>query len=427
MSLYYFALVFVAACVGLFFGAAAAFAVLACGFLALNIYHQRNLAKLSNWTHAPIGTPPPEAIGIWDFAFADLSRRARVSSSQKEQLASSLEHFREASQAMPDGVVFLGEADCIEWINQTAEQHFGLNGQRDLGQPITNLVRQPDFVSYIEQRHFEEALVLHSSRNEGVTLAVHIIPFGHASHMVLSRDISRSERLATMRRDFVANVSHELKTPLTVINGFLETIFDGLEDIPPADIKRYLNFALEQSARMQRLVDDLLTLSGLETGLPQPQDERIDAHALANAVAEEAQLLSNGQHEISCKLGSKAFILGSYKELHSAFANLASNAVRYTPAGGKIELCWEISGKNEGRFCVKDQGIGIAEEHIPRLTERFYRVDRGRSRETGGTGLGLAIVKHVLTRHQAALEIDSQIGQGSQFCVKFPAKRIQVV
>ncbi|MEC5398394.1 phosphate regulon sensor histidine kinase PhoR [Uliginosibacterium sp. H1] len=386
-------------------------------------YHLRKLVALVHWTRDPIGTPTPYGLGLWDYVFANLSRRARVGYDQRERLSQALSRFREASQAMPDGVVYLSHHNTIEWINIAAETHFELDGERDEGQPVTNLVRQPDFVRYIETADYSEPLILRSLRQTGTTLQIQIVPFGEDQHMILSRDITQIDRLETMRRDFVANVSHELKTPLTVVSGFVEMLHDGLEDFSAEDSRRYLRLALDQSGRMQRLIDDLLALSALETAGPMEGEEPIDAHSLLRIVLQEAELLSGGRHRIELHSGPAASVVGAHKELHSALSNLASNAVRYTPDGGTIRLGW-LADEQGGEFWVEDNGIGIPAEHIPRLTERFYRVDRGRSRETGGTGLGLAIVKHILTRHQAQLDVRSESGEGSRFTMRFPARRV---
>ncbi|MDX5445447.1 MAG: phosphate regulon sensor histidine kinase PhoR, partial [Zoogloeaceae bacterium] len=322
-----------------------------------------------------------------------------------------------------DGVLYLSEHEAIEWMNRKAEQHFGLDHSSDLGVPVTNLVRQPEFGRYLASGYYAEPLVLVSARRKGLTLLVQVIPFGDDQKMVVSRDITQIEKLETMRRDFVANVSHELRTPLTVVSGFLETLMDGWDDFSREDIARFLKLAHDQSTRMQRLIEDLLTLSALETGAPAPAEERVDVAGLLREVHQQTDLLSGGRHEVTLEIEGDGVLLGSQKELHSAFANLASNAVRYTPAGGKVRLLWKRDAEG-AEFAVEDTGIGIAPEHLPRLTERFYRVDLGRSRETGGTGLGLAIVKHILSRHQAELKIDSSLGKGSRFSARFPKARL---
>lgn len=391
--------------------------------LAVGAYHLRCMSRLVAWTLEPVGTPVPRALGAWDYVLSNLNRRTRVAYDQKERLVQTLSRFREASNAMPYGVIYLSRHNVVEWLNNGAAAIFGLDEARDIGKSITNIIRQPDFVEYLEAGDHQEALTLHSMRQEGLTLSVQVVPFGAEQRMVLARDITQYERLENMRREFVANVSHELKTPLTVVSGFVEMLLDE-EEFSAEDTHHYLGMVLEQSMRMQRLVEDLLTLSTLQAAGPMLADEKVDAQALIAAVFRETQVLSGGRHTVELQQGPPVWLLGSQKELHSAFANLASNAVRYTPDGGAVRIAWAITPDGGAAFSVSDTGIGIAAEHIPRLTERFYRVDRGRSRETGGTGLGLAIVKHILTRHQAHLEIDSEPGRGSRFTVHFPAKRI---
>ncbi len=412
---------------GGFGGAAWGWSVVVVGLLALGGYHLRNLQRLVAWARAPVDTPLPRAVGTWDMIFADLGRRARVARGMRENLSSELERFHDASEAMPDGVMYLSAADAIEWLNLKAEQHFGLDRDRDRGVPVTNLVRHPEFAAYLHSSHFDEPLVLQSHRRPGLTLQVQVVPFGDERKLVLSRDISQLERLETMRRDFVANVSHELRTPLTVVGGFLETLIDGLDDLGRDEVLRFLHLANEQSLRMQHLIEDLLALSALETGTPAPTEDRIAVDELMRDLHRETELLSTGRHSVTLTLGSGeangGVLLGSRGELRSALANLCSNAVRYTQDGGRIALAWR-EDESGGEFSVSDDGIGIEAHHIPRLTERFYRVDRGRSRETGGTGLGLAIVKHVLTRHQAELGVQSTPGRGSRFTVRFPRARI---
>lgn len=395
--------------------------------LALWLFHMRHLLRLMHWSLSPVGTPVPRALGVWNYVFASLARRSRADRDQRERLARTLARFREASQALPDGVIYLSSVHLIEWINPSASSLFGLDAVRDLGQPITNLVRDPAFGNYLRNptRKAAEPLVLRSTHRDGLTLAVQVIPFGEDQEMVLARDITMAERLDTMRRDFVANVSHELKTPLTVVNGFVETVLDAGDEITAQERNHYLELALQQSQRMQRLVEDLLALSTLQADVAVAEEDSVDAQALLRTVAHEAEVLSGGRHRIELESGDAACLRGSQRELHSAFSNLASNAVRYTPEDGRIQLSWEVLADGTGRFSVRDSGIGIAPEHIARLTERFYRVDQGRSRATGGTGLGLAIVKHVLTRHQAQLEISSQPGEGSCFTARFPAARLQ--
>jgi len=282
-------------------------------------------------------------------------------------------------------------------------------------------VRQPEFVRYVAARDFSVPFPLHTARGDGQVLSVQFVPYEESQWLLLSRDVTQATRLEAVRRDFVANVSHELRTPLTVLVGFLETIRELKLD--PERSRHYLGLMNEQGKRMQSILDDLLVLSTLESAPEPPRDERIDVALLLAQIRAEAEALSAGRHGVRLDAEHDYDLLGAEAELRSAFGNLASNAIRYTPAGGEVRFVWRAA-PGGATFAVEDSGVGIEPEHIPRLTERFYRVDRSRSRETGGTGLGLAIVKHTLARHQAALEIESEPGRGSRFTARFPARRI---
>lgn len=394
------------------------------GMLAIIAHHVCNLARLRDWLED--AQQIPRGSGEWAPVFECLEQRLGELRGRHDELVASLERFRTASQAMPDGVIYLADDGRIEWINEKAEQHFGLNHLSDVGHSLVGLVRHPELFRYLEAGPPYEPLVIPSPRKPSTRLMIQRVPFAEHRQMLVSRDITQIEKLETMRRDFIANVSHELRTPLTVVGGFVETVMDGLDDLPREDTLRYLNLALEQSVRMQRLIEDLLALSALETGAPAPREERVRVLDLVRKIHQEAELISAGRHEVSLLIDERDEgdeVLGSQKELHSAFANLASNAVRYTPNGGYIRIRWRHTDKG-AEFSVEDNGIGIEAEHINRLTERFFRVDRGRSRETGGTGLGLAIVKHIISRHHAELHIDSEAGGGSRFSVVFPASRL---
>ncbi|MEY3201508.1 MAG: phosphate regulon sensor histidine kinase PhoR [Pseudomonadota bacterium] len=395
-----------------------------CAVLGVMLIRQLGqVTALLRWAKEPIGSPVPDGFGIWQEVFSALHRRARQGSDMRQKLAAALDRLREASQAMPDGMIIVSGDDQVQWFNSKAAAQFGLDLASDLGLPLLNIVRQPDFAQYLQSGTFSDPLVMRSPRMHGHTLAIQIIPFGEDQKLIMARDITHLEKLETMRRDFVANVSHELRTPLTVVTGFLELLLD--EPALEGEHRRYLELAQEQTTRMGRLVEDLLTLSALETGAPAPAEERVALESMLNMVLDEARAISAGRHQISLEIRQPAQLLGSAKELHSAFSNLASNAVRYTPEGGSVQLIWSIED-GAGVFSVIDSGIGIDPQHIPRLTERFYRVDRGRSRETGGTGLGLAIVKHVLERHQGHLKITSEPGRGSCFAAQLPATRVRV-
>jgi two-component system phosphate regulon sensor histidine kinase PhoR len=382
--------------------------------------------RLLHWAACPLGTPTPSASGAWGAVFEALHRRARLASAEREQATSELARFRRAAEALPDGVMILDGHRAIEWMNVQAEACFGLKASVDTGSRITHLLREPEFLEYLDSpEHRGVPLELQTQRNPGRNLQVQAAPFAAGRTLLLVRDVTQLQKLATMRRDFVANVSHELKTPLTVTLGFVETALEALSDTPPKDIAQFLQTAAEQAQRMQQLIDDLLTLSSLETDSPPPLEDPVDVADLLADIRREVEALSNGRHRITLDNKGPRGLLGSVRELRSAFANLAGNAVRYSPQGGEIRLSWSGEGEGGARFSVSDNGIGIAREHLPRLTERFYRVDRGRSREAGGTGLGLAIVKHVLERHQAALQIESEPGRGSRFSAIFPPHRVQ--
>jgi two-component system phosphate regulon sensor histidine kinase PhoR len=363
----------------------------------------------------------PEAGGIWDDVFSRLYKMVKQHNQTKQELAAELQHIEQAAAALPEGVAILNEANRIEWCNPLAQKHFDLDVQHDLMQDITYLVRQPEFIEYIHGSSFSEPLVMRPARHDGLVLSIKLVSYGGNKRLLISRDITQLERIETMRRDFVANVSHELRTPLTVVSGFVENLQD-MPDIGSDSAQQILRLTGEQTKRMENLVADLLTLSRLENDQNPLHEESIDMKAMLGEIYQDGMLLSGGSHTLSMEMPSDAYLLGNREELRSAFGNLLSNAIRYTPAGGAILLRWsERAGQPV--FSVRDSGIGINAQHIPRLTERFYRVDRSRSRETGGTGLGLAIVKHIAMRHQASLEVLSEEGKGSTFSLVFPVKR----
>jgi two-component system phosphate regulon sensor histidine kinase PhoR len=305
-----------------------------------------------------------------------------------------------------------------------AEQHLGVSLTGDHGMRVTNLVRDPAFVSYLTSGRYDTPLEFRPMARPNIALEVRVIEVERTRLMVISRDVTQREQVDAMRRDFIANVSHELRTPLTVVNGFMEMLIDAHPE-DEATRQHHLRLMQEQAQRMSRLVEDLLTLSRLESSESSIVEETVDVHLLMSEVADEARVLSGGLHRVEVR-PAKAYVRGNREELRSAFGNLVSNAVRYTPEGGRITLAWSARDDGDGRFEVRDTGIGVAPEHVSRLTERFYRVDKSRSRETGGTGLGLAIVKHVLLRHDARLDIESEVGKGSTFAAVFPASRIVV-
>jgi two-component system phosphate regulon sensor histidine kinase PhoR len=384
--------------------------------LALVIYHVRHLARLSRWLADPVPGRVPEGRGTWDDVLSALHKYERAGVRRESQLEEALTRFRRAAQALPDGVVMLDGENHIEWCNNAAAAQLGLDPRADVGQSIANLLRAPTFIDYLAARDQTGAVLMQVGN---ALFALRLVPYGESQKLLLSRDVTQAERLETMRRDFVANVSHELRTPLTVLVGFLETVRELKLD--PQRTRDYLGMMQEQAARMHRIIEDLLTLSVLESA-PPPAADRVSTRPLLERLRADAQALSAGRHRVSLQGTPAVDLLGSVSELSSAFGNLVSNAIRYTPQDGEVRILWRDTADGSS-FTVEDTGIGIAPEHLPRLTERFYRVDRSRSRETGGTGLGLAIVKHAIARHQAHLDVESKPGQGSRFTIRFPAKR----
>ena len=402
--------------------AAAAWSCYVLGLLAYIAGHLYWIHRLYVWVRKPSLNFIPNGKGIWEEIFASLYQELRKHSRSQSQLSSTLERLRHATSALPDGVVVLNTKNEIEWFNEPAEQRLGLKRQHDESQPIYYLVRQAEFVQYLQKEDYSEPLKLKSWRSPDVTLEMQVIPFASKQKLLICRDVSALEKTEVMRRDFIANVSHELRTPLTVIGGFLETISDMPEAISP-DMQPYFDMMQGQTTRMRRIIEDLLTLSSIENNITLKDETEIRMPLLLQQLTNDGKALSQGQHTITLHAETDVGVLGSHNELVSAMANLVSNAVRYTPPQGNIDIYWQLRG-DQAVFSVQDTGIGIEPHHLPRLTERFYRVDSSRSRDTGGTGLGLSIVKHILQHHQASLQIDSQPGQGSRFSIVFPAARV---
>ena len=368
--------------------------------------------------------------GLWGEVYDRIRRTVRAKDRLALESSGRLSDFLAALQASPNGVVLLDVQGRIEWFNETACLHFGFDAKRDMLQHFGNLVRDPSFAAYYNARNFHEDVTMpgrHSTATKPVELSVHIHPYGEGRSLLLSQDITAVAQAEAMRRDFVANVSHEIRTPLTVLAGFVET----LQTLPlnEQERTRYLGLMAQQAGRMQTLVSDLLTLSKLE-GSPLPSAlDWVPIAGLMEQCAQEARelssILNQQQHDLQFSGLAGVDIAGSAAELYSAISNLTGNAIRYTPAEKRIEVRWTLRDDGAVVLSVKDHGQGIAPEHLPRLTERFYRVDRSRSRDTGGTGLGLAIVKHVAQRHGAELSIESVPGQGSTFSITFPASRVR--
>jgi len=404
--------------IGWWVGAIHLFLLIAClGYIARHLAH---LYALDRWLkRSRKRNTLPNSWGVWDEIFYELERLQQRHRKRKRRLAEMLDQFHRSTDALPDAAVVLGTKNEIEWFNRSATALLGLRPTQDRGQFICNLIRYPLFCNYLAHPDEQKSIKMISPVNSNVVLRVHIVSYGENERLLLARDVTEIHRLEQVRQDFVANVSHELRTPLTVIAGFLETMVDA-EDECSRQWARGLSLMAQQTMRMRNIVDDLLLLSRLESESVEESYRTVHVAELLENIVEEARILSGSQqHQLSLTADTHVNLLGREDELRSAFSNIIFNAVRYTPAGGKISVRWYVDDKG-GYMEVQDSGEGIAAEHLPRLTERFYRVDVGRSRNQGGTGLGLAIVKHVLNRHQAQLHISSEMGQGSIFCCEFP-------
>ncbi len=378
------------------------------------------IRRLDQWLVSRNPGLPPEASGIWGDIFDRIYHLQKRHAREKERLQSVLHRVQDTTAALPDAVVLLDKRGNITWWNETATNLIGFHST-DKSQPLINFVRNPRFVRYFEDENYREPITITSPYNKDKKLQFQITVYGHDERLVLIRDVTRIQRLEQMRKDFVGNVSHELRTPLTVIKGYLETLEDQV-DMPPA-WKKPITQMQEQSKRMNLLINDLIVLSQLETENQDYTQTAVSIEHLINGVRSEASVIADGQYKIVVECDTKKSIRGSQKELHSALSNLVINAIKYSPKGSEVIIKANCNDKG-CQISVTDNGIGIDAIHIPRLTERFYRVDSSRSINTGGTGLGLAIVKHVLLRHDANLFIESQLGKGSTFFCTFPANRI---
>ncbi len=398
----------------------------AAGFGLLSIpliYSYFNLMRLEKFILLDRVEAMPSASGLWGEVLSRLERLVRAMKGQVRAIEAQHERFIDAFQASPNGIIMLDDQDQIEWCNAIAERFFGILFKRDAQQRVNYLIRRPEFIRYLNDRLFDEPLLIEQmGPSANLSLMVQVFPFSENRRLLLAQDVTDLRKAEAMRRDFVANVSHEMRTPLTVMMGFLETV--QTLDLEPAKKEEYLDLMMVQGKRMKSLVEDLLTLANLEANAQPAIQSAVSMEAILALLKNEADALSGNKHLISIENNLQNALLGDERELFSAFSNLVSNAVRYTPEGGKIKVIWRNTDDGGAEFVVHDSGPGIAPEHLPRLTERFYRVDRSRSRETGGTGLGLAIVKHVATRHQAQLVIESELGEGSAFKIRFPSDRI---
>lgn len=400
-----------------------------CIVLALYlIVYLRRISKLQAWAYQPKNYPLPEPSGIWGDVFYRLLDNQRRSRKKRKRLTALLAEFRASTEALPDGAVVLSERGEILWFNRAAQSLLGLRAPEDISLRIVNLIRHPDFADYVAESEFGREIEAPSPLNRERTLSLQIIPYGDNQRLLIARDVSEIKRLETARRDFVSNASHELRTPLTVLRGYLDMLepeSQGKNAL--AEWRAPLMEMKNQTVRMESLVNDMLKLARLEAHTnSQSLQDLLDVPALLRRVIDEVKALSQGNHTFQAHIQPDLCLLGGETEVLSIFTNLVSNAMRYTPPGGVIRVQWERDGE-QAKFSVADTGIGIAAKDLPRLTERFYRADVGRSRASGGTGLGLSIVKYALESHQAQLQIESELGVGSTFSCHFPAERIRVL
>ncbi len=396
---------------------------LAVGLGGYLFWSQRQLVRLYGWLkRARPDELPPESSGLWGEVFDGIYDLQKRNQRARGRLQAVVDRVQESTAALQDAVIMLDAQGNLEWWNRAAETLLGFKRNQDGGQPITNLVRHPRFQEYFRQANDREPLELTSPINDHVRLQFQLTLYGNGEHLMLVRDVTRVHQLEQMRKDFVANVSHELRTPLTVITGYLETLLDNVETINPRWL-RALQQMQQQGTRMQNLLNDLLLLARLEASDHPAASKAVAVEPLLQSIRADAQALSAARnHRISLEADPTLQLKGSETELRSAFSNLVFNAVKYTPAEGHIHIRWWADARG-AHLAVTDDGPGIEAKHIPRLTERFYRVDASRAANTGGTGLGLAIVKHVLIHHRGQLQIDSSVGKGSTFTCHFPAEQ----
>lgn len=386
--------------------------------------HTYLLLRLATLIRRQRRLSPPFPLGLWGEVYRGIARYQQRGRKGRKRLLRFSKRFREAANAVPDALVILDKHHRIEWANPAAASLLNIHWPADEGRPLTSILTQPELLPFLEAGEYMRPLDLAPEHNRALMLSLRIAPFGERKkqRLLVARDITKIYHLNMIRRDFVANASHELRTPLTVIAGFIESLLDA-PNTPPAH-RRPLTLMRNQTERMRSIIEDLLTLSRLELGEAPETQEVVDVPDEIHLIIQEAQVLSQGQHRLLARIDDDLLLFGSAPELRSAFSNLIFNAIKHTPPGTQVEIDWQRCPEG-AEFRVVDNGPGIAPEHLPRLTERFYRVDRARSRESGGTGLGLAIVKHVVNRHDGQLMIASELGRGSRFVCQFPARRVR--
>ena len=392
----------------------------ATGLLLLNYWH---LYKLNRWLWHSRKMSPPSVNGLWEHIYEGIYYLQRRNRNKRKELGALVKRFREGSEALPDAAVVVDAKACIIWCNRLARLELGLRWPSDAGRRLDNLIRHPEFIQYFHAGKYHYPIEVPSPLNPQKTFEYRIMPYGEEHLLLIARDVTRVSQLEEMRKDFVANVSHELRTPLTVINGYLEILAGSGDELDPLTQKAFLEMS-SQTQRMQSLIEDLLVLSRIEASSERIYENTVDMPAMLRQIKLEADALNKDKgHTIAFHLDEGVKIYGIETELRSACSNLIFNAINYTPPGGHIDVYWSVT-KEGVKFAVKDDGDGIEQRHLSRLTERFYRVDKARSRKTGGSGLGLSIVKHVLNHHNSQLQITSVVGEGSVFFFNFDAEMI---
>ena len=390
--------------------------------LAYSLRNLYNLRRLAIWLGNPKFADIPIHFGLWGDVYSKVARVSLRQAQREKRLAELVNEYTASTSALPDGAVALDSSGRIRWFNDAATRLLGLQPAKDIGQPLLNLCRNPEMVSFVRNPDYARVLQISAPGDSERQLEMRIAPYGDDQTLLLAQDITERLRHERMRKDFVANVSHELRTPLTVIGGFIENLQMD-ENLQNDRMTRPLELMAQQTARMGRIVEDLLLLARLESDSNRNQSDRVDIGELIRNVADECQALADDVPRIDCEVTSTRRVLGDEKQLRSVVTNLLVNAINHTSAEQRVDLSWRDEGA-QSLLEVRDSGIGIAPEHIPRLTERFYRVDAGRSRDRGGTGLGLAIVKHILHHHDAKLEIQSRPQEGSRFVCRFSSSQL---
>ncbi|MDD2767502.1 MAG: phosphate regulon sensor histidine kinase PhoR [Methylococcus sp.] len=387
------------------------------------LHHLIHVNRLYAWMRGGLRGRIPVGSGIWEEIFYLIYRLRRRNKRRKKQLIRILEQFRTATSALPDATVVLGARDEIDWFNEAAGRLLGLR-KNDLGQHIGNLVRYPKFAEHLKNSRQSATVNIPSPVDEALQLEVRIVPYSQDSRLLIAQDVTQLRFMERVRSDFVANVSHELRTPLTVLRGYMETLNDGGAELPASSYQKMFQRMVEQTNRMQNLVDNLLSLTRLESGPVKPS-AAVNVPVLLERLCMEANLMDTPEHApVRLVLDTRVSLLGNETDLHSAFANLIANAVKYTRPSDTVTVRWYREESGGAGLDVEDTGPGIAKEHLPRLTERFYRAEIEGCRSKSGTGLGLAIVKHVMSRHDAELLVASELGRGSRFSCHFPPGRV---